>query len=134
MFDSQLSMFDDPRPATSRGRLSERVVPEEALAWLDESLVRREALLSTTAETTKWLDRVRAAARVENQAAAAQLVAIGELFAQRFADCGCDEDWAIDAMAAVAAEVGAGLRISRGLALSRLHYARVMRERLPKTG
>ncbi|WP_263992036.1 hypothetical protein [Mycobacterium bourgelatii] len=78
MFDSQLSMFDDPRPATSRGRLSERVVPEEALAWLDESLVRREALLSTTAETTKWLDRVRAAARVENQAAAAQLVAIGE--------------------------------------------------------
>ncbi|WP_460688058.1 DUF222 domain-containing protein, partial [Mycobacterium bourgelatii] len=114
MSDSQLSMFDDPRPAT----LTERVVPQEALAWLDESLVRREALLSTTAETTKWLDRVRAAARVENQAAAAQLVAIGELFAQRFADCGCDEDWAIDAMAAVAAEVGAGLRISRGLALS----------------
>ncbi|WP_083148842.1 13E12 repeat family protein, partial [Mycobacterium intermedium] len=104
------------------------------MAWLDENLVRQEALATTTAEVTTWLDRVRAASRVENQAAAAQLVAIGELFAHRFADCGCEEDWAIDAAAAVAAEVGAGLRISRGLALSRLHYARVLRERLPKTG
>ncbi|OPE45739.1 hypothetical protein, partial [Mycobacterium intermedium] len=64
MFDSQLSMFDaGPAP------LTERVVPEEALAWLDENLVRQEALATTTAEVTTWLDRVRAASRVENQAA-----------------------------------------------------------------
>jgi hypothetical protein len=36
-------------------------------------------------------------------------------------------------MEAVAAEVGAALRISQGLAKSRLRYAREMRERLPKT-
>ncbi|WP_428842050.1 HNH endonuclease signature motif containing protein, partial [Mycobacterium intermedium] len=101
---------------------------------MDENLTRREALTNTTAETTRWLDRTRAAARIENQAAAAQLLAIGELFAHRFAHCAYDDNWVIDAMAAVAAEVGAGLRISRGLAMSRLHYARVMRERLPKTG
>ncbi|OPE45194.1 hypothetical protein, partial [Mycobacterium intermedium] len=70
---AQLSMFD-PEPATSDAALSERVVPEEALAWLDENLTRREALTNTTAETTRWLDRTRAAARIENQAAAAQLL------------------------------------------------------------
>ncbi|WP_415624227.1 hypothetical protein, partial [Mycobacterium intermedium] len=64
MFDSQLSMFD-PEPATPDAALSERVVPEEALAWLDENLTRREALTNTTAETTRWLDRTRAAARIE---------------------------------------------------------------------
>ena len=35
-------------------------------------------------------------------------------------------------MEAVAAEVAAALRISQGLAASRLRYARAMRERLPK--
>ncbi len=39
----------------------------------------------------------------------------------------------MDTMAAVAAEVAAALRISQGLAASRLRYARAMRERLPKT-
>jgi hypothetical protein len=43
-------------------------------------------------------------------------------------------DWAIDTEAAVAAEVGAGLRISQSLAASRLRYARALRERLPKVG
>ena len=36
-------------------------------------------------------------------------------------------------MAAVAAEVAAGLRISQGLATDKVHYARVMAERLPQT-
>jgi hypothetical protein len=40
----------------------------------------------------------------------------------------------MDTMAAVAAEVGAALRISQGMAESRLTYARAMRERLPKVG
>jgi hypothetical protein len=39
---------------------------------------------------------------------------------------------AIDTEAAVAAEVGAALRISQGRAASRLRYARAMRERLPQ--
>ncbi|CMQ61668.1 13E12 repeat-containing protein [Mycobacterium tuberculosis] len=65
--------------------------------------------------------------------AAAQLVALGELFAYRWSRCGGREEWVMDTMAAVAAEVAAALRISQGLAASRLRYARAMRERLPKT-
>ncbi|UGT89599.1 HNH endonuclease [Mycobacterium ostraviense] len=80
------------------------------------------------------VERICAATRAENQAAAAQLVAIGELFACRLARYGETEDWAIDTMEAVAAEVAAALRISQGLAASRLRYARAMRERLPKVG
>ena len=71
-------------------------------------------------------------ARAENRAAAAQLVAIGELFALRLSACGETEQWAVDTEAAVAAEVAAALRISQGLAGSRLHYARAMREQLPQ--
>jgi hypothetical protein len=43
-------------------------------------------------------------------------------------------DWAIDTIEAVGAEVGAALRISPGLAVSRVREARAMRERLPKVG
>ncbi|WP_141681925.1 DUF222 domain-containing protein, partial [Mycobacterium malmoense] len=68
------------------------------------------------------------------RAAAAQLVAIGELFAYRLSRCGETEEWAIDTMAAVAAEVGAELGFSQGLAASRVRYARALRERLPKVG
>ncbi|MEY8018267.1 HNH endonuclease signature motif containing protein [Mycobacterium servetii] len=80
------------------------------------------------------VDRITAAARTENRAAAAGLVAIGELFGYRLAQGEEAEDWAIDTMAAVAAEVGAALRIGQGLAASRVHYARAMRERLPQVG
>ncbi|KAA1234783.1 DUF222 domain-containing protein, partial [Mycobacterium simiae] len=64
--------------------------------------------------------------------AAAQLAAMGELFAYRLSRCSETEDWAIDTMEAVAAEVAAALRISQGLAASRLRYARAMREQLPQ--
>ena len=80
------------------------------------------------------VDRICAAWRAENRAAATQLVAIGHLFAHRLSLCSENEDWAIDTEAAVAAEVAAALRISQGLAASRLRYARAMRERLPKVG
>jgi hypothetical protein len=70
----------------------------------------------------------------ENRAAATQLVAIGQLFAHRLSLCSETEDWAIDTEAAVSAEVAAALRISQGLAGSRLRYARAMRERLPRVG
>jgi hypothetical protein len=56
------------------------------------------------------------------------------LFGYRLSRCSDTEAWAIDTEAAVAAEVGAALRISQGLAASRLRYARAMRERLPQVG
>ena len=65
---------------------------------------------------------------------AAQLHLIGKLFGHRLSRCSETEDWAADTMTAVAAEVAAALRISQGLAESRLHYARVLRERLPRVG
>jgi hypothetical protein len=80
------------------------------------------------------LERIGASARAENRAAAAQLTAIGELFGYRLSRCAETEDWAIDTEAAVSAEVAAELRISQGLAASRVRYARAMRERLPKVG
>ena len=87
-----------------------------------------------TEESAAMVDRICAVTRVENRAAAGQLVAIGELFGYRLSRCSENEDWAIDTMEAVAGEVGAALRISQGLAASRLRYARAMRERLPKVG
>ena len=89
---------------------------------------------STTPESTVLVERICASARAENRAAAAQLVAIGELFGYRLSRCSETEYWAADTMEAVAAEVAAALRISQGLAGSRLRYARAMRERLPQVG
>ncbi|OBI34585.1 HNH endonuclease signature motif containing protein [Mycolicibacter sinensis] len=86
----------------------------------------------TTPESAALVDRIAASARAENRAAAAHLVAIGELFALRLSRCSETEDWAIDTTAAVCAEVAAALRISQTLAGSRLRYARAMREQLPK--
>lgn len=102
----------------------------EVIARLDELFEQRHP--STTPESTVLVDRIRAATRAENRAAAAQLVAIGELFAYRLSRCSETEDWAMDTMAAVSAEVGAALRISQGLAGSRLRAARALREQLPK--
>jgi Domain of unknown function (DUF222) len=104
---------------------------EAVIARCDEYWERRHP--STTAESTTMVDRICAATRAENQAAAAQLAAIGELFGYRLSRCSETEDWAIDTEEAVAAEVAAALRISQALAGSRLRYARAMRERLPKT-
>jgi hypothetical protein len=101
-------------------------------ARFDELFERRYP--TKTAESAVLVDRIGAAVRFENRAAAAQLVAVGELFGYRLARCAESEDWAIDTMAAVAAEVGAALRISQGLAAGRVRYARAMRERLPQVG
>ncbi|WP_409429214.1 HNH endonuclease signature motif containing protein [Mycobacterium sp. SMC-11] len=107
-----------------------RVPSPESVARLSELFERRYP--SVTSESAALVDRVCVSARAENRAAAAQLVAIGELFALRLSRCGETEVWAVDTEAAVAAEVAAALRISQGLAASRLHYARVMREELPQ--
>ncbi|OBG25232.1 HNH endonuclease signature motif containing protein [Mycobacterium sp. 852002-51057_SCH5723018] len=104
---------------------------EDVRARFDELVERCHP--SKTPESAVLVERIGAAARFENRAAAAQLVAIGELFAYRLSRCSENEDWAIDTMEAVAAEVGAALRIGQGLAAERVRSARAMRERLPKS-
>ncbi|OBJ01791.1 hypothetical protein A5660_22965 [Mycobacterium alsense] len=113
-------MFDESGPGSRAA----------VIARFDELFERRYP--STTARSTALLNRIAAASRAENRQAAAQLASIGELFCYRLSRCSDTADWAIDTMEAVAAEVAAVLRISQGLAASRLRYARAMRERLPK--
>ncbi len=109
-----------------------RVLDPEVAARLDEQIER--CYPSKTPTSAALLDRICSSARAENRAAAEQLVAIGELFGYRLSRCSENEDWAIDTMAAVAAEVGAALKISLGLAEDLVRYARAMRERFPKVG
>jgi len=104
--------------------------PAEVIARFDELFERRYP--SATPESAALVDRICVSARAENRAAAAQLGAIGELFTYRLSRCSETEDWAIDTTEAVTAEVAAALRISQGLAASRVRYARAMRERLPQ--
>ncbi len=105
---------------------------EQVVARFDELAER--CYPSRTPESGALVERICAAWRGENRAAAEQLAAIGELFSYRLSRCSENEDWAIDTMEAVAAEVAAGLRISQGLAASRVRYARALRERLPAVG
>lgn len=116
-------MFDD-EPRVQR--------QAEVIARFDELFERRHP--SATPTSAALVGRICSSARAENRAAAAQLAAIGDLFGYRLSRCSENEDWAIDTMEAVAAEVAAALRISQGLAGSRVRYARAMRERLPKIG
>ncbi|OBI95291.1 HNH endonuclease signature motif containing protein [Mycobacterium sp. 1465703.0] len=102
------------------------------IAHFDELFERNYP--SRTPVSAGLLERIGASARAENRAAAAQLTAVGELFGYRLSRCAETEDWAVDTEAAVSAEVAAELRISQGLAASRVRYARAMRERLPEVG
>ncbi|OBH27627.1 hypothetical protein A5692_24160 [Mycobacterium sp. E342] len=104
----------------------------EVIAAFDEHFERRYP--TKTAESAGLLEQISCCSRAENQAAAAQLRWIGELFAYRLSRCAETEEWAVDTEAAVAAEIAAELRISQGMAASRVRYARAMRERLPKVG
>lgn len=104
----------------------------EVVARFDELVERQHP--SKTLESGALLARISESARAENRAAAAQLDAIGKLFAYRLSRCAESEEWAIDTEAAVSAEVAAELRISQGLAAGRVRYARAMRERLPRVG
>ncbi|OBK51802.1 HNH endonuclease signature motif containing protein [Mycobacterium sp. 1081908.1] len=112
-------MFDEGARAAVIGRF-------------DEMIERRYP--SKTPESAVMVDRICAASRAENREAAAQLIAIHELFRYRLSRCSESEDWAIDTMEAVTAEVAAALRIGQGLAASRLRYARALGERLPQVG
>jgi Domain of unknown function (DUF222) len=111
---------------------SSRVVSPAVLARM-ASAAQNWRVRVPTAESKDLVEQIAVAARVENQAAAAQLVMIGELFAYRESQSVETETWVIDTMEAVAAEVAAGLRIGQRSALGRVEEARTMRERLPKT-
>ncbi|MBX9642035.1 MAG: HNH endonuclease [Mycobacteriaceae bacterium] len=100
--------------------------------YLAEVLAHRQALLEKTEDSAGWMTRTCGAARLLNQAAAAELVAIGQLFASRCVSGRETGQWAIDTVKAVAGEVAAGLKISQGRAETKLRYARAMRERLPQ--
>jgi Domain of unknown function (DUF222) len=96
-------MFEDfPHPGSD----------PEVIARFDELFERRHP--SKTPESAELVDRICAATRAENRAAAAQLAAIGQLFGYRLSRCSENEDWAIDTMEAVAAEVAAALGSARG--------------------
>lgn len=83
-----------------------------------------------TPESETLLTELTAARRTENQAAARRIRACGRLFEVRRDQRGESEDWAVDAEAAVGAEIAAALRISRRRAASFIEDGRAMR-RLP---
>lgn len=87
------------------------------------------------AEGAALLARAAEAARAEASAAAARLDAVGAFVdACTSAAGGATEEWAVDVLAAAAAEVAAALRISQGLAESQVRYAEALRHRLPELG
>src|ERR1700753_2513584 len=87
---------------------------------------------TVTAVSAAMLERICGAARVENRAVAVQLAEIGALFGYRLARCSQSEDWCVDTMESVAAEIAAARRIGQRAASDLVRYARAMRERLPK--
>jgi Domain of unknown function (DUF222) len=80
------------------------------------------------------LDRICASARAENRAAAQGLASIDGLYRLRLREDGGHDDWPIDTIDQVAAEVAAALRISQGCAANRVGDAIAMRSRLPRLG
>ncbi|MGA5464251.1 DUF222 domain-containing protein [Mycobacterium sp. NPDC050041] len=83
-------------------------------------------------EARELLSAVVAAARRENQQAAARLTAIGELYAVRFAERDeLSDQWAVDTESEVAVEIGAALNIAYERAKDQVSLARGLRERLP---
>ncbi|MDO3636941.1 HNH endonuclease signature motif containing protein, partial [Mycolicibacterium arseniciresistens] len=83
-------------------------------------------------EARELISAVLAAARRENQQAAARLTAIGDLYAVRFAERDeLSDQWAVDTESAVAVEIGAALNIAYERAKDQVSLARGLRERLP---
>jgi hypothetical protein len=78
--------------------------------------------------------RICASGRAEKGAAAEMLVAIDDLYRLRCREDGARDDWVIDTVEQVAAEVAAALRISQGCATARVSDAIAMRTRLPEVG
>src|SRR5258707_9021796 len=100
----------------------EQVLDPQVAARFDENIER--CYPSKTVESAALIERICAMSRVENRAAAAQLVAIGELFGYRLSRCSETEDWAIDTMEAVGGEGAGALRIGQGVARGRVGQGR----------
>jgi hypothetical protein len=120
----------DRTPAAATGRTAARPHGGDARAYLNLSEVAN--ILEHMFDTSLLLTRITDAARAEAQAAAARLVAIGELFRLRLAQHGNREEWAADTCDEVAAEIAAALSTSMAMGHSNLRYARAMYERLPQ--
>src|SRR5271154_3680545 len=88
----------------------------------------------STPESAGLLDRVGEAHRAEARAAAARLVAVGELFVVRLRDSGERAEWTMDTQEAVAAQVAAAVDCSVAMGSSYLRYGIAMRDRLPRVG
>lgn len=78
------------------------------------------------------LDAITAAARAESTAIAARLAAIGELDRRREIELAETIFLTTDPFDAVAAELSAALRISRGRAGTQIRHARALRDRFPQ--
>ncbi len=71
-------------------------------------------------------------ARVENAACARKLAVLAEMFARRTGlPAGERELWWVDPVSAVAAELGAAVNVSQGMALHQTHRGVALRDRLP---
>ena len=69
----------------------------------------------------------------ENAACARKVAVLAEMFARRTGlPAGDRELWWIDPQAAVAAEMGAAVNVSQGMALHQTHRGVALRDRLPK--
>jgi hypothetical protein len=91
---------------SARGGIIECMFDRDGFAaMMDERLERH--CPSKTAQSAAMVEQICAASRLENRAAAAQLTAIGGLFGYRLSRCSDTEDWAVDTMDAVSAEVAA---------------------------
>ena len=82
-FDTLERMFDESGPRSRR----EVIARFDALA---EQMLERWRQRTPTTESADWLDQMATAVRIENQAVAAQLAAIGGLFRYRLAQCSRD--------------------------------------------
>ena len=87
-----------------------------------------------TRESTASLEQAVAAARAEAQATGRRLNVIADLMRLWYRQHGDPAEWVVDLWDAMAAELAAALRISRGLASRYMSDAELIRERLPKVG
>jgi hypothetical protein len=78
------------------------------------------------------IDAVGEATRDESAAIARRFALIGELDARRAGDLAERNWWRTDPHEEVTAEISAAQNISRGRASGQVHYARVLRDRLPQ--
>ena len=97
----------------------------------DRSLPEVSGLASLT--DAELVDAAGGWARAENAACARKLAVLAEMFARRTGlPAGDRELWWVDPVYAVAAELGAAVNVSQGMALHQTHRGVALRDRLPE--